>query len=29
MDLAELQQALMKIDIVGDRYPANLQSRVG
>ncbi|MEC7264353.1 MAG: aldo/keto reductase [Bacteroidota bacterium] len=28
-DLAELQQALLEIDIVGDRYPASLQSRVG
>jgi aryl-alcohol dehydrogenase-like predicted oxidoreductase len=28
-DLAELHQALTEIDIVGDRYPASLQSRVG
>lgn len=28
-DLAELQQALLEIDIVGDRYPSHLQSRVG
>jgi aryl-alcohol dehydrogenase-like predicted oxidoreductase len=28
-DLAELQQALMEIDIIGDRYPSQLQKRVG
>ncbi|MNV98139.1 hypothetical protein D3C71_1933610 [compost metagenome] len=28
-DASEIAEALSKIDIVGDRYPAHLQARVG
>jgi aryl-alcohol dehydrogenase-like predicted oxidoreductase len=28
-DASEIADALSKIDIIGDRYPAHLQSRVG
>ena len=28
-DLQEIEEALSKIEVVGDRYPAHLQARVG